>query len=152
MLSDVVGVIQTALAPVFLLAGTAAFLSVYTGRLARLADRVNEVARERLVDPARSDHRPPDPRQLKYLRRRTLALEIAVILATLSGLCTCLSILALLGGAMGRDMSEPALFWFFGAGVASLLGSFVAFLFEISSAGLSMILQIYSRDRTKTEM
>lgn len=144
MLSDVVGVIQTALAPVFLLAGTAAFLSVYTGRLARLADRVNEVASERL-DPTRSGHElPQDPHQLRYLRRRTLALEIAVILATFSGFCTCLSILALLGGAIGRELSEPALFWFFGAAVASLLASFIAFLFEISSACFSMISQIYS--------
>lgn len=147
MLSDVVGVIQTALAPVFLLAGTAAFLGVYTGRLARLADRVNTVAGDRLEAAGAGRPVEHDPRQLRYLQRRTLALEVAVILATLSGFCTCLSVLALLGGAMGRELSEAALFWFFGAAVASLLGSFVAFLFEIFSACFSMIAQIYSAGR-----
>lgn len=143
MLSDVVGIIQTALAPVFLLAGTAAFLSVYTGRLARLADRVNDIASERCGAEDQRSQFHPDARHLRYLQRRTLALEIAVILSTLSGFCTCMSILALLGGAINGELSEVALFWFFGAAVMSLLASFVAFLFEIVSACISMISQIY---------
>lgn len=143
MLSDVVGIIQTALAPVFLLAGTAAFLSVYTGRLARLADRVNEIASERRDAEGRHSQFQHDARHLRYLQRRTLALEVAVILSTLSGFCTCMSILALLGGAINGELSEAALFWFFGAAVISLLASFLAFLFEIVSACISMISQIY---------
>lgn len=72
-----------------------------------------------------------------------------MILATLSGFLTCMSILFLLGGAMGREPSESALFWFFGAGIASLHGSFVAFLFEILSACVSMISQIWSAREEK---
>ena len=147
MLSDVVGIIQTALAPVFLLAGTAAFLSVYTGRLARLADRVNEMASGRLDGDDLRPQLQPDVRHLRYLQRRTLALELAVILSTLSGFFTCMSILALLGGAINGELSEAALFWFFGAAVISLLASFIAFLFEIVSACISMVGQIYIRQK-----
>ncbi|MFC3074643.1 DUF2721 domain-containing protein [Shinella pollutisoli] len=147
MLSDVVGVIQTALAPVFLLAGTAAFLSVYTARLTRVADRVNTVEQKYEQVPNGSLPSSQDLRHFGYLQRRTLALEVAVILATFSGFCTCISILALLGGAIGRELSEATLFWFFSGAIASLLLSFVAFLFEIVSACLSMMAQMYRLGR-----
>lgn len=47
IISDFASVIQTSLAPVFLLAGTAGFVNIYTTRLGRVSDRLNEVA-ERL--------------------------------------------------------------------------------------------------------
>ena len=39
---DYAGVIQTSLAPVFLLAGTAAFVGIYCTRLGKVSDRLNE--------------------------------------------------------------------------------------------------------------
>jgi len=39
---DYAQVIQTSLAPVFLLAGTAAFVGIYVTRLGRVSDRLNE--------------------------------------------------------------------------------------------------------------
>ncbi len=44
IVNDLASVIQTSLAPVFLLAGTAGFVSIYTTRLGRVSDRLNEVA------------------------------------------------------------------------------------------------------------
>nr|WP_234943606.1 DUF2721 domain-containing protein [Sinorhizobium meliloti] len=44
IVTDLASVVQTSLAPVFLLAGTAGFVSIYAIRLGRVSDRLNEVA------------------------------------------------------------------------------------------------------------
>lgn len=139
-------VIQIALTPVFLLAGTAGCLNVFSARLARVSDRVNN-----LFERVTSED-PDETRllQLYYLRRRTLALEVAVLLGTASGVCTCLATLGLMGGAIRQQFREQLLLWFFGLAVIALMGAFVAFLFEMILAGRSMLKQI-ANDRTLLE-
>lgn len=80
--------------------------------------------------------------QLGYLRRRTLALEIAVALGTLAAICTGCAILNLLAGALEFGFREENLFWFFGGAIVSLICSLVAFLFEILIAGRNMLRQM----------
>ena len=139
LISDAADVIQQALTPVFLLAGTAGCLNVFATRLARVSDRVTslfatlQVAEE--LDASRV-------RQLTDLRRRTLALEFAVILGTASGVFTCLSAFGLLMGAIRAEFREQVLLFFFGAAVLSLSGAFIAFLFEMIWACRSMLRQI----------
>src|SRR5262249_48989152 len=84
----------------------------------------------------------PRVRQLTDLRRRTLALEFAVILGTASGVFTCLAALGLLVGAIRAVFRENALLFFFGAAMISLSGAFIAFLFEMVWACRSMLAQI----------
>jgi hypothetical protein len=107
---------------VFLLAGTAGFLNAFVARLARISDRVNEIWK--LIDV---DHELNMERriQLKYLRIRTLALQIAIVFVTCAGVLTCLSIISLLAGA-----------------AFCLVGALIAFLFEMLSASQSMLGQI----------
>ncbi|WVT77312.1 DUF2721 domain-containing protein (plasmid) [Sinorhizobium chiapasense] len=135
VINDFASIIQTSLAPVFLLAGTAGFVSVYATRLGRVSDRVNEVGEKDGVGEARRI-------QLDYLRRRTLALEIAVALGTLAAICTGCAILNLLAGALEFGFREENLFWFFGGAIVSLIGSLVAFLFEMLIAGRNMLRQM----------
>lgn len=103
---DYASVIQTSLAPVFLLASTAAFVGIYNTRLIRVSDRLNEVM----------DHDIPrrdGTRQITYLRRRTLVLELAMILGVAAGLSTCASIVNLLSGALTiRLQPENSAWWF----------------------------------------
>jgi hypothetical protein len=66
IVDDLVSVIQTSLAPVFLLAGTAGFVSIYTIRLGRVSDRLNEVA-----------DKGKQGKLFRMQRRRALALEVA---------------------------------------------------------------------------
>ncbi|QFY63279.1 DUF2721 domain-containing protein (plasmid) [Rhizobium grahamii] len=132
-------VIQTSLAPVFLLAGTAALVGIYCTRLGRVSDRLNEVID---TDLPRADRQ----RQLIYLRRRTLVLEIAVILGVVAGICTCGAILNLLSGALAIRLQPQNIFWFFGGAIISLMLSLVAFLFELLAAGRSILIQI-QKDR-----
>lgn len=138
-LPAIVSIIETALTPIFLLAGTAAVLNVISMRLARISDRANDIADLVLYGTEENEARL---QQLAYLRRRTLALEIAVILATASAVFTCLSTLGLLAGAMREDYRDALLFWFFGLALVALTLSFFAFLYEMVGAARSMMRQI----------
>jgi hypothetical protein len=136
IVSDLAVIIQTSLAPVFLLAGTAGFVSIYTTRLGRVSDRLNEIA----------DRGQPQSKmlrlQLTYLRRRALALEVAVALGVVAGICTGGAILNLLAGALAIELRQENLFWYFGGAIVSLIGSLVAFLFELMVAGRNMLRQM----------
>lgn len=140
---EAANVIQVALTPVFLLAGTAGCLNVFSTRLARVSDRVSSLFAV-LKDEENLDRERV--RQLTDLRRRTLALEVAVIMGTTSGVFTCLSTLGLLIGTLREESREQILIWFFGGAVIALIGSFIAFLYEMICAGRSMLRQI-SGDR-----
>lgn len=135
IVTDHASVIQTSLAPVFLLAGTAGFVSIYTIRLGRVSDRLNEVA-------DRGKQGKLFRMQIAYLRRRALALEVAVVLGVMAGICTGGAILNLLAGALAIGLRQENLFWFFGGAIVSLVGSLVAFLFELLIAGRNMLRQI----------
>lgn len=135
VVNDLASVIQTSLAPVFLLAGTAGFVSIYTTRLGRVSDRLNEVAE-------RGKQGEVSRMQLAYLRRRAFALEVAVVLGVMAGICTGGAILNLLAGALAMGLRQENLFWFFGGAIISLIGSLVAFLFELLIAGRNMLRQI----------
>jgi ABC-type multidrug transport system permease subunit len=146
-LPEIVSIIETALTPVFLLAGTAAVLNVVSMRLARVSDRANDVADLVLYGEEANEARRE---QLSYLRHRTLALEASVILAILAAVFTCLSTLGLLAGAIREDYRDTALFWFFGCALVALTLSFLAFMYEMASAARSMVRQINS-DRKRRE-
>lgn len=135
IVNDLASIVQTALAPVFLLAGTAGFVGVYEIRLGRVSDRVNAIQEKAERGAVRRD-------QLEYLRRRTLALEVAVALGTFAAICTGWAILNLLAGALQFGFREENLFWFFGGAIVSLIGSLVAFLLEMLIAGRSMLRQM----------
>jgi hypothetical protein len=140
---DYAQVIQTSLAPVFLLAGTGGFVGIYVTRLGRVSDRLNEVTDNPLPRQNRQ-------RQLTYLQRRTLILEVAVIFGAVAGICTCCAILNLLSGALAIRLQPENLVWFFGGAIVSLMLSLVSFLLELIVAGFSMLLQVkMDRDRRR---
>lgn len=143
VMPEAANVIQVALTPVFLLAGTAGCLNVFATRLARLSDRVNSLFAALKVEENLDADRV---RLLTDLRRRALALEVAVIMGTMSGVFTCLSTLGLLIGALREEFREQILIWFFGGAVVALICAFVAFLYEMIAAGRGMLRQI-SGDR-----
>ena len=80
---SVTHVIQVALTPVFLLTAVAALLNVFSTRLGRVADRVHQVSANLQSSMTTDAHL-----LLKYLRRRSLVLDVAVVLATIAGMAT----------------------------------------------------------------
>jgi hypothetical protein len=132
-LDSVAHIIQIALTPVFLLSGIAALLNVFSSRLARVADRVDQLAQ--VLESADANKAAHLGAQLAYLRRRSLALDLAVVLAALGGGATCAATLALFVGALRDATVASVLFSLFGLAVICTLGALVAFLVEMLMAG-----------------
>ncbi len=131
-------------------AGTAGFLNAFVSRLSRISDRVNAIS-----DLIEKEHEINEDRfaQLNYLRIRTLALKIAVLLGTSAVVFTCLAIISLLGGAIGRGgFREHVLYWLFSGAVVSLGLALIAFLFEMIAASQSMLRQIARDQRTRRSL
>lgn len=73
--------------------------------------------------------------QLAYLRRRSLALDLAVVLAALGGGATCGATLALFVGALRDATVASVLFSLFGLAVTCTLFALISFLVEMLMAG-----------------
>jgi hypothetical protein len=107
-LDTVAHIIQVALTPVFLLSGIATLLNVFSTRLARVADRVEAVGKA--LESADPDQAKVLAAQLAYLHRRSLALDLAVVLGAVGGAATCGAVLALFVGALREATIASVLF------------------------------------------
>ncbi|MGY2051603.1 DUF2721 domain-containing protein [Methylobacterium sp. JK268] len=116
-------IIQVALTPVFLLSGLATLLNVFSTRHARIADQVEKVA-----------GRPDEVARLADLRRRSLALDLAVVLAALGGVATCGAVLTLFVGALRDTGVASVLFALFGAAIVFTLCALAVFALEMTLA------------------
>ena len=134
-IESVAHVIQVALTPVFLFSGIATLLSVLSLRLGRVADRVDTVAET--LDGADAAERRRLERRLAFLRRRTLVLDLAVILAALAGVSTLLSAALLFVGDL-RDKASVALFFTFGFALLAAVGALTAFMVEMMLASVGI--------------
>jgi hypothetical protein len=126
-------VIQVALTPVFLLSGIATLMNVFSTRLARVADLITKVAQS-------ADSGDPSlvNAELAHLRRRSLALDAAVVLAAAGGAATCISVLTLFVGALKEATVAAVLFTTFGLAVLCTIGAIAAFTVEMLLAGSGM--------------
>jgi hypothetical protein len=128
-LDSVAHVIQLALTPVFLLTGIGTLINVFSTRLARVADQVDRIADT--VRAADEGHRRASEMQLGYLRVRSQALDIAVILGAVGGAATCGAVLTLFVGALRDEGVAWALYALFGSAILCTIGALIAFLFEM---------------------
>ena len=129
-------IVQLALTPVFLLSAIAALLNVFSARLARVADQVDRVTRER-EDPRTSD-RAMRKRLLLRLSRRSLAMDVAVVLGTLAGVATSGAALTLFLGAFRERGPVWTLYLSFGAALLCTIGALVAYMAEMLMASQSL--------------
>jgi hypothetical protein len=129
---DIAHAIQLALAPVFLLSGIAAFLGVLTSRLARLVDRARNLERE--VRQATA----PDPdharEQLSVMARRSRLINVAITLATISGLLIAMVVALLFSGTFVPINLAAYVAVLFVVSMTALVGAFLSFLLEVRIA------------------
>ncbi len=125
---SIVRLIQSSLTPVFLLTAVASLLSVFTTRLARISDQVKTLMQQSSADVL-SD--ATMQRRLVFLHRRTYALDLAVILGTLAGVCTCGTVLSLFLGLIRSQATASILLFLFGTAVLCTIGALSAFLTEV---------------------
>ncbi|MGH7065980.1 MAG: DUF2721 domain-containing protein [Stellaceae bacterium] len=135
-------VIQVALTPIFLLSGIATLLNVFSTRLARVADLIAKAIEgadgDKAIEGADGDKAVAMTAELLHLRRRSLALDTAVVLAAIAGAATCASVLTLFVGALKDATVASILFTTFGLAVVSTMGAIGAFTLEMLMAGSGM--------------
>ena len=122
-LDEAAHLIQVALTPVFLLSGIGTLLNVFSSRLARVADQLTALEGVvRGLEPAEEQRA-----QLQTLRRRSLLLDIAVVLAAGAAAATCLAILTLFLAALANRAIASVLLLFFGVAILCTLGAVLCF-------------------------
>jgi len=128
---DIAHIIQSALAPVFLLTGVATTLNVLTGRLSRAIDRARHLE-EKLT------RHPADARQihsdLAVLARRTRYIHGAITMCACSALLIALVVISLFANAFLGSGLAGTIAWLFVGAMLFITAAYVAFLLEVRLA------------------
>ena len=93
---DIAHLIQSAIAPVFLLTGVASTLGVLTNRLSRIVDRARVLEEQLAGHPGEAPQLHGD---LAVLARRAKNINIAISLATIAALLVALVVVTLFANA-----------------------------------------------------
>jgi Protein of unknown function (DUF2721) len=128
---DIAHLIQSAIAPVFLLTGVASTLGVLTNRLSRIVDRA------RVLEGQLAGHPSEGPRlhaDLAVLERRAHYMYIAISLSTIAALLVALVVVTLFANAfLASELSLLIALLFVGAMVC-LSTAYIAFFIEVRIA------------------
>lgn len=132
-LDSVAHIIQVALAPAFLLSALATLLNVFSTRLGRVSDQVDNVARD--LGKADAAEAVVLSHRLGHLRARSLFLDVAVVLGSFGACLTGCAVLTLFVGALRDRATATVLFGCFGLALICLISAIGAFLVETLLAG-----------------
>jgi hypothetical protein len=137
---DIAHLIQTSLAPVFLLSGVATTLGVLTNRLARIIDRARRLEGDLEQHPGKA---PQLRGALHALARRAHYINVAISLASVAALMVALVVVALFANAffLHSQLGISIALLFVGAMVC-LSGAFVAFFIEVRVAVNALRIEI----------
>ena len=126
--AEVAEIIQTVLAPVFLLAGIGAFLNACTGRLSRIVDRARTI--EPLLLASRGTEHDRYLNEIRILDRRMALVSSAIWLAVLAAMLTCLVVILLFAGTLVSGQFGTAISLLFIGCMVALGAGFAVFLVE----------------------
>lgn len=126
-------IIQVALTPIFLLSGIATLLNVFATRLGRVADMVVQITKA--MEEADPDQSADLARQLLRLRRRSIALDAAIVLGAIAAAATCASVFTLFVGALRNETVASVLFTTFGLAIICTISAITCFTVEMMMAG-----------------
>ena len=128
---DIAHLIQTSVAPVFLLSGVAATLGVLTNRLVRVVDRARAIE-------AKLENHTGDPEHLhndlEILARRARYLSAAIMLCVVSAVMVALVVVALFANAFFEAGLALTIALLFVGSMLLVTGAFVAFFIEVRLA------------------
>ena len=128
---DIAHLIQSSVAPVFLLSGVAATLGVLTNRLSRIVDRARALEAQLAGHPSEAPQLHGD---LAVLARRAGYINIAISLSTIAALLVALVVVTLFANAFfASELSVVIALLFVGAMVC-LSAAYVAFFVEVRIA------------------
>ena len=128
---NIAQVVQSSVAPVFLLTGVAATLSVLTNRLARVVDRARILEDRLESQPARRGALLAD---LGVLARRARYIYAAISMCAIAALLVALVVVSLFADAfLGVEVAKAIALLFVGA-MLCLAVAYIAFLIEVRIA------------------
>ncbi len=128
-LVNVVETIRIAVAPVFLLTGLGALLSVTTGRLARVIDRARV-----LGGKPPKDHPAIERAELALIPQRIRLINRSILFAALSALAVCVVIVLLFVSSLIDLHIGIAVALTFIVSMLLLMGALISFIAEIRVA------------------
>lgn len=136
-IESIAGVIQLAVAPVFLLAGIAGMLNVMSQRLSRVVDRTRVVERQMLRE-AHAAHKVQLQAETAGLWKRIRLVNWSIRMFVSGALVVCMVIVALfLGELSSLNLSVPIAALFVGA-MCLLIAGLILFLIEVSISTKTM--------------
>ena len=132
--TEVARVLQSVIAPAFLLAGIGTFINVMTQRLTKVVDQAREFA----IDES-DDDPTPEATKLNLLTKRLHAtfvqrarlVNLAITLATAAAVMICMLIALLLADALIHVDLSVAVVLMFVVALMTLISALLTFLFEI---------------------
>jgi hypothetical protein len=132
---DIVHLIQSAVAPVFLLSGVGVTLGVLTNRLARIVDRARFLEQQAHRGEARAESTADS---LRVLARRAHYINIAIVLCAVSALLVSLVVMTLFASAFVSLNLSVAIAVLFVLAMICLTAAFGVFLLEVRLATQSL--------------
>lgn len=145
-LSTVADTIQTAIAPVFLLAGIGAILNVMVGRLARIVDRARAV--EQLHPRSTGPEHDRHVWELRLIDRRVTVINSAIFLSVAAALAICLVVALMFVSRLVNFHIGPVVAVAFIVSMLLLMGGLILFLIEVrmSLAAIHVREELLERD------
>lgn len=128
--AEIIPILQTAIAPTILISGVGLLLLTMTNRLGRVIDRYRVLLRD--IQNATPENRARYDIQLKVLWRRAKLVRLAIALAAASELLASVLIIVIFSVAVTQIEMTWLIGSIFTACMLSLIGSLVAFLWDIN--------------------
>lgn len=139
---DIARLIQSAVAPVFLLSGIAATLGVLTNRLARAVDRARTLE-ARACEQQEQMQDTLD--ELRVLARRAAYINGAIAMCGIAALLVALVVVTLFANAFFDAHLAGTIALLFVCSLLFLTGAFIAFLIEVRLATSALRIGIRTR-------
>ena len=132
---DIAHLIQSAIAPVFLLTGVASTLGVLTKRLSRIVDRARVLEEQLAGHPGEAPQLHGD---LAVLARRAKNINIAISLATIAALLVALVVVTLFANAFFASELSALIALLFVGSMVCLSAAYIAFFIEVRIAMVAL--------------
>lgn len=128
---EIAQVITLAVAPVFLLAGIAGFLTILSHRLSRVVDRTRYV--NRFIRDVKSEgHKKPLELEMCLLAKRTRVINWALRFSVCGALAICLVVMCLFVGEFVLINLGSFIAWLFISAMALVIMSLLLLLYEVN--------------------
>lgn len=144
-ISSLAELIQTAIAPVFLLAGISALLGVMTNRLSRIIDRWRNLQRA-LVKINDENDRSVIKKEMKNQFARGRFINLAITFATISALLVCMVIVSLFFSSLIGTDADNTISVLFIACISILILGLCSFLAEVLISTRTLRRGLYTVD------